>query len=63
MCSVFPAYSKVMLVTLNYKNGEVETGVIEYECVCMCVCNLALSSDFFLITKVILVCTKDKHSL
>jgi len=29
--SVFPAYSKVMLVTPNYKNGEVETGVNEYE--------------------------------
>ena len=30
-CSVFPAYSKVMPVTPNYKNGEVETGVNEYE--------------------------------
>ena len=33
--SVFPAYSKVMLVTPNYKNGEVETGVNEYDWVCV----------------------------
>jgi hypothetical protein len=30
-CSVFPAYSKVMLLTLNYKTDKVETGVNEYE--------------------------------
>jgi len=62
---MFPAYSKVMLVNTNYKNGEAETGVNEYECVCVCVCvwNSAVSSDFFLITKDILVCTKDNYSL
>ena len=32
---LFPAYSKVMLVIPNYKNGEVETGVNEYVCVCV----------------------------
>jgi len=61
--SVFPAYSKVMLVTPNYKNGEVDTGVNEYEWVSECIWNSAVSSDFFLITKEILVCTKDKYSL
>jgi len=34
--SVFPAYSKVMLVTPNYKSGKVETGVNEYEWVSVC---------------------------
>ena len=34
---MFPAYSKVMLVTPNYKNGGVETGVNEHICVCVCV--------------------------
>jgi hypothetical protein len=59
--SVFPAYSKVMLATPNYKNGGVETGVNEYEWVS--VCEIQQSSDFFLITKEILVCTEDKYSL
>jgi len=64
-----------MLVTLNYKNGEVETDLNEYEwesecvsvcvCVCVCVCvrNSAVIRFFFLITKKILVCTKDNYSL
>jgi hypothetical protein len=54
--SVFPAYSKVMLVTPNYKSGEVETGV--------CVCEIQQCDQiFFLIAKEILVYTKDKYSL
>jgi len=63
---MFPAYSKVMIVILNYKNGKVETGVNEYECgVCVCVCvwNSAVLSEFFLITKEILVCKKGNYSL